>query len=248
MCAFVISSRRWFIQRYLNWLPITWLTELCVCVELTGTHTEPCFLHAITLRVWRGSIRCPPCSWISSFLHPRPRFQSLSATTPPETHHFDSGVNKGLTMLQCVCMCIGLDPCICQSECVCFVLYQCHSGNTSPLLPVKSHKSPEPPQGRPGQRMGLYVCNSKPQYLTAYEHCPSAIDHASGSHCLVPRHQTVIWSPWRKREGMAGKEGTPITGRVINHNHIGSRMRQRQSWTTGQMDDGFVDGFGAPIL
>lgn len=37
---------------------------------------------------------------------------------------------------------------------------------------------------------------------------------------------------------MEGKKGTPITGRVINHNHIGSRMKQRQSWTTGQNGNG----------
>lgn len=39
---------------------------------------------------------------------------------------------------------------------------------------------------------------------------------------------------------MVRKEGTPITGRVINHNHIENKMRQRQSWTTGQNESGLV--------
>lgn len=88
-----------------------------------------------------------------------------------------------------------------------------------------------------GQWMERYGCNLKPQCLDDHEHRTYAIDHTSGSHCLMPQHQTVIWIPWWKRAGTAWKEGTPITGRVINHNHTENKMRQRQSWTTGQKEN-----------
>lgn len=35
-----------------------------------------------------------------------------------------------------------------------------------------------------------------------------------------------------------GERGTVITGRVINHKHIENKMKQRQTWTTGQRDNG----------
>lgn len=47
---------------------------------------------------------------------------------------------------------------------------------------------------------------------------------------------------------MVRKEGTPITGRAINHNRIENKMRQRQSWTTGQNENGLVSGRSVDVL
>lgn len=115
----------------------------------------------------------------------------------------------------CACISAQMNPSINNSLCCKqhIVLYLCKSRKQVPLAASKVPLITHPATRQAGPVMGLYVCNSKPQCLAVYEHCPSSIDHASGSHCLMPQHQTVIWSPWKKREGTEGKKGTPITGK-----------------------------------
>lgn len=227
-------------------LPIKWLTRWFV-VTLPALMYPACILCAVILTSWLTFSHQITCNPFIIF--------NLPTLWPCRTNHFDSGALGGFNLLvsEPAYAHKWIHAFASQSVHALYTLYCFVSVSARKQVSLAASKVPlithaATRQARPSQWIELYACNAKPQCLTAYEHCPSSIDHASGSHCLMPRHQTVIWSPWKKREGTEGKRGTPITGRVINHNHIGSRMRQWQSWTTGQNDNGCSFGFGVSVI
>lgn len=184
-------------------LPIKWLTRWFV-VTLPALMYPACILCAVILTSWLTFSHQITCNPFIIF--------NLPTLWPCRTNHFDSGALGGFNLLvsEPAYAHKWIHAFASQSVHALYTLYCFVSVSERKQVSLAASKVPlithaATRQARPSHWIEPYACNAKPQCLTAYEHCPSSIDHASGSHCLMPNIRQSSGAHGRREKEQRGR-------------------------------------------